>query len=144
MRYSIDDVRILETLDLTPASALLAELPVEDDLTAHIHNARESAGRIIHGGDDRLIVVVGPCSIHDREAAMEYGRRLAGEAERHRDRLLIVMRVYFEKPRTTVGWKGLINHQRPESGRHLRHQRRAAVGARNSAGPEPARPAVRG
>ena len=109
MRYSIDDVRILETLDLTPASALLAELPVEDDLTAHIHNARENAGRIIHGGDDRLIVVVGPCSIHDREAAMEYGRRLAGEAERHRDRLLIVMRVYFEKPRTTVGWKGLIN-----------------------------------
>ena len=109
MRQLIDDVRILETLDLIPASALLADLPAEDALTAHIHGARESAGRIIHGGDDRLIVVVGPCSIHDRQAALEYGRRLAKEAERHKERLLIVMRVYFEKPRTTVGWKGLIN-----------------------------------
>ena len=109
MRHAIDDVRILETLELTPASALLADLPVEDSLAAHIHDARESVGRIIHGGDDRLIVVVGPCSIHDREAALEYGRRLAKESERLKERLLVVMRVYFEKPRTTVGWKGLIN-----------------------------------
>lgn len=109
MRRQIDDVRIVETLDLHPASALLADLPAEDALTIHIHDARAEAGRVIHGGDDRMIVVVGPCSIHDREAALEYGRRLANEAARLRARLLIVMRVYFEKPRTTVGWKGLIN-----------------------------------
>ena len=109
MRHSIDDVRILETLELTPAAALQADLPAEDALAAHIHEARESVMRIIHGGDERLIVVVGPCSIHDREAALEYGRRLAKESERLKERLLVVMRVYFEKPRTTVGWKGLIN-----------------------------------
>ena len=108
-RPSIDDVRILETLDLVPAADILADLPAEDAVAAHIHNARQRAGRIIHGGDDRLVVVVGPCSIHDRQAALEYGKRLAQAADRLRERLLVVMRVYFEKPRTTVGWKGLIN-----------------------------------
>lgn len=109
MRQVIDDVRILETLELTPASVVLSDLPAEDALAERIHDAREAVGRVIHGGDDRLVAVVGPCSIHDREAALEYGRRLAREAGRHREHLLVVMRVYFEKPRTTVGWKGLIN-----------------------------------
>lgn len=109
MRRQIDDVRIAETLELLPAAALIADLPAEDDLTVHIDDARAAIGRVVHGGDDRLLVVVGPCSIHDRAAALEYGRRLAKTAERLREQLMIVMRVYFEKPRTTVGWKGLIN-----------------------------------
>ncbi|WP_193598403.1 3-deoxy-7-phosphoheptulonate synthase [Microbacterium sp. YJN-G] len=110
-----------ETLDRTadlhvsgfatlPAPAdIITKLPVGDDLAAMITRARDEVRAVMNGEDDRLLVVVGPCSIHDPDAGLEYARRLAAEAEQHRDDLLIVMRAYFEKPRTTVGWKGLIN-----------------------------------
>jgi 3-deoxy-7-phosphoheptulonate synthase len=79
------------------------------------YNARQAIHRILHGADDRLLVVVGPCSIHDYDAAMEYAKKLSREAEKYADDLLVVMRVYFEKPRTTVGWKGLINDPRMDN-----------------------------
>ncbi|MFB7249553.1 3-deoxy-7-phosphoheptulonate synthase [Microbacterium sp. NPDC056234] len=92
----------------TPAE-IAAELPVGDERAALVSRTRDEIRAIMAGEDDRLLVVAGPCSIHDPEAGLEYAGRLVLEAERHRDDLLIVMRTYFEKPRTTVGWKGLIN-----------------------------------
>lgn len=92
----------------TPAE-IAAELPVGDERAALVSRTRDEIRAIMAGEDDRLLVVAGPCSIHDPEAGLEYAGRLALEAERHREDLLIVMRTYFEKPRTTVGWKGLIN-----------------------------------
>ena len=105
----IDDIRILETRDLIVPAVLLQDLPVDEKTAAHIYNSRKAAEHIISGGDDRLLLVVGPCSIHDPQAALEYAQRLAKLAEEYKKRLFIVMRVYFEKPRTTIGWKGLIN-----------------------------------
>merc|ERR1719310_1235739 len=88
---------------------LLAELPMTSAGRETILRARDEISDVIQGKDDRLIVIVGPCSVHDPKAALEYARRLCPEKERLKKDLLIVMRVYFEKPRTTVGWKGLIN-----------------------------------
>jgi 3-deoxy-7-phosphoheptulonate synthase len=76
------------------------------------YNARQAIHRILHGADDRLLVVIGPCSIHDYDVAMDYAKKLAREADKYQDDLVVLMRVYFEKPRTTVGWKGLINDPR--------------------------------
>jgi 3-deoxy-7-phosphoheptulonate synthase len=104
-----DDIRIREIKELSPPSHVLREFPVADSVTATVASARAAIHHILHGADDRLLVVVGPCSIHDPAAARDYAARLAAERERLSDRLEIVMRVYFEKPRTTVGWKGLIN-----------------------------------
>jgi 3-deoxy-7-phosphoheptulonate synthase len=104
-----DDVRIREIKELAPPSHLLRELPCSDRAARVTYDARQAIHRILHGMDDRLLVVVGPCSIHDPAAAMAYARRLVAERERLSEDLEIVMRVYFEKPRTTVGWKGLIN-----------------------------------
>jgi 3-deoxy-7-phosphoheptulonate synthase len=104
-----DDLRIRAIKELaTPAEVMLDCQPGAQafDTVAH---TRRALHRILAGEDDRLAVVIGPCSIHDPAAALEYARRLAAERERHADTLEIVMRVYFEKPRTTVGWKGLIN-----------------------------------
>ncbi len=109
MRQTTDDLRIREIKELAPPSHLLREYPVSEQASVVTSETRQSIHRILHGMDDRLLVVIGPCSIHDPLAAMEYARRLAAERERLRDDLEIVMRVYFEKPRTTVGWKGLIN-----------------------------------
>jgi len=109
MKTPIDDVRITEIKELAPPSHVLRELPATEAAAATTYAARQGIHRILHGADDRLLVVMGPCSIHDREAAMEYAGRLKAEALRHKQDLLVVMRVYFEKPRTTVGWKGLIN-----------------------------------
>jgi len=109
MRATTDDVRIREIKELAPPSHLLREFPVSEKASIVTYEARQAIHRILHGMDDRLLVVIGPCSIHDPKAAMEYARRLVAERERLRDDLEIVMRVYFEKPRTTVGWKGLIN-----------------------------------
>ncbi len=109
MPQQTDDLRIREILELAPPSHLLREFPVSEPAATVAFNARNAMHRILHGMDDRVIVVVGPCSIHDPKAALEYAERLKVELERHRDSLEIVMRVYFEKPRTTVGWKGLIN-----------------------------------
>lgn len=106
---SIDDIRITAMRDLVAPRQLLDELPVPDAAAQHIHDSRKAVESVVYGGDDRLLVVVGPCSIHDPAAALEYGEKLAAAAKQHARRLLIAMRVYFEKPRTTIGWKGLIN-----------------------------------
>ena len=104
-----DDTRIQSLKELAAPSSLLSDIPVDDAVAQHVTAARHDIHRILAGEDDRLVVVVGPCSIHDVGAAVEYGTRLKDLASRLADQLLIVMRVYFEKPRTTVGWKGLIN-----------------------------------
>lgn len=103
------DLRILDVRPLPPPADVLAELPLTDAQTAVVTLARAAVQQVLAGADDRLLVVVGPCSIHDPAAALDYAGRLARVAERHRDRLVIVMRACFEKPRTTVGWTGLIN-----------------------------------
>ncbi|QJD99061.1 3-deoxy-7-phosphoheptulonate synthase AroG [Massilia forsythiae] len=104
-----DDLRIREMKELTPPSHLIREFPVTPAAEQTASQARVALHRILHGQDDRLMVVVGPCSIHDPRAALEYARRLAAQRTRFAGELEIVMRVYFEKPRTTVGWKGMIN-----------------------------------
>lgn len=109
MKHIVDDVRIKEIKELSPPSHLLREFPVSDQATETTYNARTAIHRILCGSDDRLLVVVGPCSIHDIDTALEYAAKLKSEAKRFETELLILMRVYFEKPRTTVGWKGLIN-----------------------------------
>jgi 3-deoxy-7-phosphoheptulonate synthase len=95
--------------ELTPPVELHREFPLSEQASATVYNARQTAHNILHGEDDRLLVVTGPCSIHDVDAAMEYAQRLLPLCEQYKDTLHIIMRVYFEKPRTTVGWKGLIN-----------------------------------
>ena len=107
--HPIDDVRIREIKELSPPSHLLREFAPNKRARETVHLARSSIHRILHGSDDRLLVVVGPCSIHDPTAAREYANRLIEQRGRLAEDLEIVMRVYFEKPRTTVGWKGLIN-----------------------------------
>jgi 3-deoxy-7-phosphoheptulonate synthase len=109
MLHKTDDLRIREIKELSPPSHLLREFAMSSRASDTVYAARSAIHAILHGLDDRLLVVVGPCSIHDATAAREYGRLLARQRERFSDRLEIVMRVYFEKPRTTVGWKGLIN-----------------------------------
>jgi 3-deoxy-7-phosphoheptulonate synthase len=109
MKHIVDDVRIKEIKELSPPSHLLREFPVTEQATETTYNARTVIHRILCGSDDRLLVVVGPCSIHDIDTALEYAAKLKAEAKRFENELLILMRVYFEKPRTTVGWKGLIN-----------------------------------
>jgi 3-deoxy-7-phosphoheptulonate synthase len=105
----IDDVRIREIKELAPPSQIMDEFPSSAHTAEVTFAARSAIHRILHGADDRLLVVVGPCSIHDTAAAMEYAHKLKAQADRLQHELLVVMRVYFEKPRTTVGWKGLIN-----------------------------------
>lgn len=104
-----DDLRIRELKELAPPSHLIRELPCSEAAAQTTAKARGALHRILHGQDDRLMVVIGPCSIHDPKAALEYAGRLAKERARFAGDLEIVMRVYFEKPRTTVGWKGMIN-----------------------------------
>lgn len=104
-----DDLRIREMKELLPPSHLIREFACSAVASETAANARTALHRILHAQDDRLMVVIGPCSIHDTKAAMEYAGRLAKERGRFAGELEIVMRVYFEKPRTTVGWKGLIN-----------------------------------
>ena len=109
MPVSTDDLRIREFKELTPPSHLIREFPCSERASRTAFSGRSAIHRILHGADQRLLVVIGPCSIHDPVAAKEYAKRLAAERDRHAKDLVIVMRVYFEKPRTTVGWKGLIN-----------------------------------
>jgi len=103
------NLHVIAIKPLLPPAILLEELPLGEAASVAIAGARDEIIEILAGRDDRLIVIVGPCSIHDPVAALEYARRLKAEAERLAGDLRIVMRVYFEKPRTTVGWKGLIN-----------------------------------
>jgi 3-deoxy-7-phosphoheptulonate synthase len=109
MLKSTDDLRIRDIRELRTPAEVTHEFPRTDAATRTVLASRHAIHNILHGHDDRLVVVVGPCSIHDPAAAIDYARRLAPLRERLADHLEIVMRVYFEKPRTTVGWKGLIN-----------------------------------
>jgi 3-deoxy-7-phosphoheptulonate synthase len=106
------DLRVASIRPLVPPAILLEELPLSPAGATTVFRAREAISRILNGRDDRLIVVVGPCSVHDPVAALDYGRRLKRLGDELADDLCVVMRVYFEKPRTTVGWKGLINDPR--------------------------------
>ncbi len=109
MNQPTDDLRIREIRALPSPAELMAEVPCDAVSSRTVRQSRRALHDILHGVDDRLAVVIGPCSIHDPAAALEYAQRLARERERFAGTLEIVMRVYFEKPRTTVGWKGLIN-----------------------------------
>jgi 3-deoxy-7-phosphoheptulonate synthase len=109
MPYQIQDLHVVATEPLFAPRVLKQELPVSDSLAKFVFTARDSVRKILHGLDSRLLCIVGPCSIHDPEAAMDYALRLRDLQQRLSHTLYIVMRVYFEKPRTTVGWKGLIN-----------------------------------
>ncbi|MGI2171140.1 3-deoxy-7-phosphoheptulonate synthase AroG [Shewanella sp. MF05960] len=109
MYYQNDDIRIDEIKELLPPIAILERFPATENASATVFNARNNIHHILTRKDDRLLVIIGPCSIHDPVAALEYGQRLVALREQYKDQLEIVMRVYFEKPRTTVGWKGLIN-----------------------------------
>ena len=105
----IDDVRIGAVRPLITPALLQERVPVRDDTLPLVEASRGAIADVLHGRDDRLIVVVGPCSIHDHDQAIDYGQRLKRVADELQDDVLIVMRTYFEKPRTTVGWKGYIN-----------------------------------
>jgi 3-deoxy-7-phosphoheptulonate synthase len=113
MNRPIDNQHVIEIKALPSPRAIKTKLPITDQAATLVVETREAIRRILHGEDrDRLLVIVGPCSIHDPEAAYEYAGKLKPLADALRDRFLIVMRTYFEKPRTTVGWKGLINDPR--------------------------------
>ncbi len=107
-----DDLRIREIKEVAPPSHLLREFPVTTSAAQLVSTTRQAIHRILHEMEDRLLVIIGPCSIHDPKAALEYAGRLLEQRKRYAADLEIVMRVYFEKPRTTVGWKGLINDPR--------------------------------
>ncbi|MBD0786348.1 3-deoxy-7-phosphoheptulonate synthase AroG [Vibrio sp. Y2-5] len=107
--YQTDDVNIKRIKELLPPVAMLEKFPATDVASSTTFQARQAIHNILNDEDDRLLVIVGPCSIHDTEAAIEYGKRLKKLRDELSGQLEVVMRVYFEKPRTTVGWKGLIN-----------------------------------
>lgn len=109
MSYNTDDLRIDEIRELTPPSHLMREFPCSSEISSVVHESRQAIHKILHDQDDRILVVVGPCSIHDTKAALEYADLLKAARDKYAGELEVVMRVYFEKPRTTVGWKGLIN-----------------------------------
>jgi len=104
----VTDLNIEQNIPLASPNKLMAEIPRTDEQAAFVAESRRAMADIIFGNDDRLLLIVGPCSIHDRDAGRDYAERLAKLAEEVKDEIYIVMRVYFEKPRTTVGWKGLI------------------------------------
>jgi 3-deoxy-7-phosphoheptulonate synthase len=108
-QYKTDDLRIQAIKEVVAPNAVIAEHPISDTAAQTTAETRQAVHNILHGTDDRLLVVIGPCSIHDPKAALEYASRLKVIRDELADDLLIIMRVYFEKPRTTVGWKGLIN-----------------------------------
>ena len=103
------DLRIIGTKEIQAPAALMQDLPLSESAAEVVTRARQEIYDVLDGKDDRLVVIIGPCSIHDPDAAHEYAERLKPLMAQLRDELIIVMRVYFEKPRTTVGWKGMIN-----------------------------------
>ncbi len=105
---AVQDVNVLKTEQLPPPSDLADALPITDRAQATVLRGRREIQAILRGDDSRFLVITGPCSIHDEDAALEYARRLTEVGRRYEDKILVVMRVYFEKPRTTVGWKGLL------------------------------------
>ncbi len=123
-----DDLRIAGINPLISPAILSYYLPISQRAAEVVSDTRNAASAIVNGTDDRLLVVVGPCSIHDPKAALEYADLLKKEADRHAKDLLIIMRVYFEKPRTTVGWKGLINDPHLDDSFDINHGLRVARG----------------
>ena len=109
MNYLTDNTRIIDRQKVPAPYELINNLPLTEEISKLVYGTRNEISQILHDKDDRLLVVVGPCSIHDPKSAIEYGKKLIEENIKFKEDLLIVMRVYFEKPRTTVGWKGLIN-----------------------------------
>ncbi|MDA9755038.1 3-deoxy-7-phosphoheptulonate synthase [Gammaproteobacteria bacterium] len=109
MNYSTDNTRIIDRRKVPAPYELVNKYPINDQISKLVYGTRNEISQILHNKDDRLFVVVGPCSIHDPESALEYAEKLAKENKRLSKNILLIMRVYFEKPRTTVGWKGLIN-----------------------------------
>jgi 3-deoxy-7-phosphoheptulonate synthase len=118
---SVSDTRIVGYEELISPAAFLDELPLSEAAAASVKRSRDEVRAVLDGSDDRLLVVAGPCSVHDATAALDYAGRLAALGDRHHDDLLVVMRVYFEKPRTVTGWKGLINDPGMD-GRHDVHR----------------------
>tara|TARA_B100001027_G_scaffold29259_1_gene17344 strand:+ start:4703 stop:5752 length:1050 start_codon:yes stop_codon:yes gene_type:complete len=109
MNYSTDNTRIIDRKKVPAPYELVNKYPINDEISKLVYGTRNEISQILHNKDDRLFVVVGPCSIHDPQSAIDYAKRLTNENKNFSENLLIIMRVYFEKPRTTVGWKGLIN-----------------------------------
>ena len=109
MNYSTDNTRIIDRKKVPAPYELVNKYPINDEISKLVFGTRNEISQILHDKDDRIFVVVGPCSIHDPQSAIEYAEKLSIENENYSENLLIIMRVYFEKPRTTVGWKGLIN-----------------------------------
>ena len=109
MKYNTDNVRITSSATMITPNALIEKFPLSDAASAHVFQSRDTVKKILLGNDKRLMVIVGPCSIHDSRAAREYAEKLSALKAELEEDLFVVMRVYFEKPRTTIGWKGLIN-----------------------------------
>ena len=109
MNTQHDNARIAQTRPLLPPAILIEETPLSEAGTGVVDRGRAESSAILHGKDDRLCVICGPCSIHDTKAALEYGQRLLSLHDKYKDDLQIIMRTYFEKPRTVIGWKGLVN-----------------------------------
>ena len=118
MNYQNDDLRIKEINELLPPVALLEKFPATENAANTVAHVRKAIHKILKGSDDRLLVVIGPCSIHDPAAAKEYAARLLALREELKGELEIVMRVYFEKPRTTVGWKVATGNNRADGRIH--------------------------
>jgi 3-deoxy-7-phosphoheptulonate synthase len=125
-RPPTDDVRIDDIRPLIPPAILMEEIHPGEEAITRIASARKQISDVVHGKDDRLVVVVGPCSIHDPDAALDYAKRLKPLHDQYKDELIIVMRTYFEKPRTTVGWKGLINDPNLDGSFDINHGLRIA------------------
>jgi 3-deoxy-7-phosphoheptulonate synthase len=114
-----DDLRITQVRPLIPPAILLEEIPLSERASNIVSNTRAAVSSAIEGRDPRLVIIVGPCSIHDPQAALEYAGRLERLAERYADHLIVIMRSYFEKPRTSIGWKGLINDPDLDESYHI-------------------------
>src|SRR4051812_27455943 len=114
-----DDLRITQVRPLIPPAILLEEIPITERASNVVANTRQAIAHSLKGRDPRLVIVAGPCSIHDTAAALEYAERLVPLARRYADQLIVVMRSYFEKPRTSVGWKGLINDPDLDESYHI-------------------------
>ena len=119
MLQRTDDLRITETRPLIPPAILLEEIPVSETASNVVSDTRKAVAQVIGGQDSRLVVIAGPCSIHDTKAALEYAGRLKSLADRYAGHLILLMRSYFEKPRTSVGWKGLINDPDLDESYHI-------------------------
>ena len=119
MKYETDDLRIKEIKNLAAPRDLTSRLPIKEAVSECVYRSRQAIKNILHDKDHRLLVIVGPCSVHDTEAALEYADHLQPLIAQYKDSLHIVMRVYFEKPRTTVGWKGLINDPDLDNSFHI-------------------------